>query len=38
MKNKTKEMIQYTSAVGMLLLGISLSAAGFSYWFGNNKK
>lgn len=38
MKNKTKKVIQYTSAAGMLLLGISLSVAGLSYWFGNNKK
>lgn len=29
MKNKTKEIIQYASAVGMLLLGSSLSIAGF---------
>lgn len=38
MKNKTKKVIQYTSAAGMLLLGISISVAGFLCWFGNNKK
>lgn len=29
MKNRTKEIIQYASAIGMLLLGSSLSIAGF---------
>lgn len=29
MKTKTKELIQYLSAIGMLLLGSSLTVAGF---------